>query len=105
MVALAAHDADPVLKALRHAEAYDAVLGANDAFARWREVLEPTTDVFCLGAFDNRMRGLVSAGAPVARGLWQVGDALATTNPTRGRGVSMGLMAAGDAGRCPRRPR
>jgi 2-polyprenyl-6-methoxyphenol hydroxylase-like FAD-dependent oxidoreductase len=95
MLALAAHDADPVLKALRHAEAYDAVLGANDSFTAWREVLEPTTDVFCLGAFDNRMRGLVADGRPVVRGLWQVGDALATTNPTRGRGVSMGLMAAG----------
>ena len=95
MLALAAHDADPVLKALRHAEAFDAVLGANDSFIAWREVLEPTTDVFCLGAFDNRMRGLVADGRPVVRGLWQVGDALATTNPTRGRGVSMGLMAAG----------
>jgi 2-polyprenyl-6-methoxyphenol hydroxylase-like FAD-dependent oxidoreductase len=95
MVALAAHDQDPVLKALRHAEAYDAVLGANDRFAAWREVLEPTTDVFCLGAFDNRLRSLVRHGRPVVRGLWQVGDALATTNPTRGRGVSMGLMAAG----------
>ena len=95
MVALAAHDADPVLKALRHARAYDAALGANDGFAAWHAVLEPTTDVFCLGAFDNRMRSLVADGRPVARGLWQVGDALATTNPTRGRGVSMGLMAAG----------
>lgn len=84
MVALAAHDLDPVLKALRHAEAYDAVLGANDAFARWREVLEPTTDVFCLGAFDNRMRGLVSAGAPVARGLSQVGDACTTARRSPG---------------------
>lgn len=95
MVALAAHDEDPVLKALRHTGAYDAVVGANEAFAEWREVLEPTTEVFCLGAFDNRMRGLVAEGRPLVRGLWQVGDALATTNPTRGRGVSMGLMATG----------
>ena len=95
MVALAAHDEDPVLKNLRHVGAYDALLAANDAFAPWLEVLEPTTDIFCLGAFDNRMRSLVRDGRPLVRGLWQVGDALATTNPTRGRGVSMGLMAVG----------
>jgi len=95
MVAMAAHDEDPVLKVLRHSEAFDALLAANDAFADWRAALEPDSQVFCLGAFDNRARSLVHDDRPLALGLHQVGDSLAMTNPTRGRGVGMGLMAVG----------
>lgn len=95
MVAMAAHDEDPVLKVLRRPEAFDALLAANDAFSDWRAALAPTTGVFCLGAFDNRVRSLVEESHPVALGLHQVGDSLAMTNPTRGRGVGMGLMSAG----------
>lgn len=95
VIALAAHDRDPVLKALRHPPAFDALLAANRDFAAWCQVLRPTSDVYCLGAFDNRSRSLVRDGRPLVRGLHQVGDSLAMTNPTRGRGVSMGLMAAG----------
>ncbi|WP_323794295.1 hypothetical protein, partial [Nocardioides sp.] len=95
VVALAAHDRDPVLKALRHEEAFEAILSANPAFDGWREALRPTSTVFCLGAFDNRVRTLVKDEQPLVLGLHQVGDALAITNPTRGRGVSMGLMSAG----------
>lgn len=95
MLAHAVHDEDPVLKALRHPDAFDAVASSNPAFADWWEVLEPMTDVHALGSFDNRMRSLVVDGRPVVLGLHLVGDALAMTNPTRGRGVSMGLAAVG----------
>ncbi len=95
VIALAAHDRDPVLKSLRHEAAFDALLAANAAFAPWHEVLRATSAVYCLGAFDNRTRALVHDGRPVVLGLHQAGDALAMTNPTRGRGVSMGLMGAG----------
>ncbi len=95
MLAMAAHDRDPVLKALRHPEAFDAVVAANPGFADWAAVLEPDSEVFCLGAFDDRARSLVADGRPVVLGLHQVGDALTTTNPTRGRGVAMALMGVG----------
>jgi hypothetical protein len=95
MLALSTHGADPLLRRLRHEEAFTAVIRANEDFAAWFDVLEPTSQVFCLGALDNRMRGLVDDGRPVVRGLQQVGDALAMTNPTRGRGISMGLASAG----------
>ena len=95
VLALAAHDTDPVLKRVRHPEAFETLVAANEAFAPWRAVLRPTSEVFCLGAFDNRIRALVDVGRPLVLGLHQVGDALAMTNPTRGRGVSMGLMSAG----------
>jgi len=95
MMAQAVHDRDPSLTALRHPDAFDAVAAANPELTPWLEVLEPISPVFCLGAFDNRMRRLVDDGRPVVRGLQQVGDALAMTNPTRGRGMAMGLAAAG----------
>lgn len=95
VLALAAHDEDPVLKRVRHADAFEALVAANEDFAAWTRVLRPTSDVFCLGAFDNRARSLVAHDRPVVLGLHQVGDALAMTNPTRGRGVSMALMSAG----------
>jgi 2-polyprenyl-6-methoxyphenol hydroxylase-like FAD-dependent oxidoreductase len=95
MLAQAVHDDDSVLKALRDPDAFQAVLRANESLAEWCAVLEPTSEVFCLGAFDNRMRSLVVDGRPLVLGLQLVGDALAMTNPTRGRGIAMGLAAAG----------
>lgn len=95
MLALAAHDEDPVLKLLRKPAAYEALVAANEAFAPWRAVLEPASDIYCLGAFDNRMRSLVAEDRPLVLGLHQIGDALAMTNPTRGRGISMGLLTVG----------
>lgn len=95
MFAHAVHAEDRSLSVLRRPEAFDAVAAANPELDAWREVLEPTSPVFCLGAFDNRMRRLVDHGRPVVRGLHQVGDARAMTNPTRGRGVAMGLATVG----------
>lgn len=94
-LALSVHDEDPVLKRARHPEAFTALAAANPAFARWHAVLEPISPVFCLGALDNRLRHPAENGRPHVLGLVQVGDALAMTNPTRGRGVAMGLAAAG----------
>ncbi|HVX44070.1 MAG TPA: hypothetical protein VHC49_09285 [Mycobacteriales bacterium] len=95
MVALCVHRGDPAMKRLRDADAFTEVLTANEAFGPWLERLEPMTPVFALGALNNRMRSLVTHGQPVLVGLHQAGDALMMTNPTRGRGIAMGLAAAG----------
>lgn len=95
MLATAVHGRDPMLKCLHREEAFMALMAANTDFAGWASVLEPRSPVFAMGAFANRMRRLVTSGRPLVRGLHQVGDALAMTNPTRGRGISMGLAAAG----------
>lgn len=95
MLAQAVHDDDADLKALRHADAFDAMADRNQAFADWWRVLEPEGAVHCLGAFDNRMRGIVSDGVPAALGILQAGDSLTMTNPTRGRGISLGIAAVG----------
>lgn len=95
MIALCVQRGDPRMKRLRDADAFQALLAANEAFSPWLELLEPRTTVFALGALDNRMRSMVAGGRPVVLGLHQAGDSLSTTNPIRGRGIGMGLAAAG----------
>jgi hypothetical protein len=61
----------------------------------WWRALEPEGPVLPMGAVRNRMTALVDAGRPLVLGLHQVGDSLTTTNPSRGRGIALGLVAAG----------
>ncbi len=63
-------------------------------YARWLDVLEPTSDVFPLGAVQNTLRRFVVDGSPIVTGLAAVGDSLCTTNPTLGRGLSFALSTA-----------
>jgi len=44
----------------------------------------------------NTLRRLLVGGAPVATGLHALGDAVCTTNPTLGRGLSVALRGAAD---------
>ena len=84
---------DPVLKALRHARLWTALIAACPAHAHWLNG-EPLTDVLAMGGIADRYRRFVVDGAPVATGIVSVGDAWACTNPIGGRGISMGLMHA-----------
>jgi hypothetical protein len=49
-----------------------------------------------MAGLHNTMRRLVVDGRPVALGLLAVGDAVCTTNPTLGRGLSLALQGAAD---------
>jgi 2-polyprenyl-6-methoxyphenol hydroxylase-like FAD-dependent oxidoreductase len=95
MLALTVHGRDPMFKLAREESVYMAVLAAIPGLAPWMRIMEPTSPVFALGALDNRIRSLVLDDRPVVLGLHQLGDSLVTTNPTRGRGISMGLAALG----------
>jgi hypothetical protein len=64
--------------------------------ASWLDVLEPITDVTVMGGLHNTLRRLVTDGRPVATGLLAVGDAVCTTNPTFGRGLSVVLRTVTD---------
>ncbi|MFN2345180.1 MAG: NAD(P)-binding protein, partial [Dermatophilaceae bacterium] len=93
-LAMAAHDQDPCLKLLRRADAFGAAAQANPNLAPWLEISAPTTGVFVMGSLRNRLRRMVSDGAPVVLGLHHLGDSLANSNPTRGRGAAMALASA-----------
>ena len=57
---------------------------------------EPITGVMAGAGLTNTYRGqLDEQGRPVAAGVFFAGDAVCTTNPAAGRGVSLGLRQAG----------
>lgn len=85
--------ADATLERLWHTEAYDAAVAAIPLLAPWTdpERFEPITDVMRGGTLTNSYRG---QGTPPA-GVFFVGDAVCTTNPSAGRGVTLGLWQVG----------
>jgi 2-polyprenyl-6-methoxyphenol hydroxylase-like FAD-dependent oxidoreductase len=83
--------ADAPLKDLRHEAAFEAACRAVPGLAEWTDPDRsvPVTDVLPGGPLRNVYRGQQGVdGAPVVPGLVSVGDAVATTTPTFGRGLA-----------------
>jgi 2-polyprenyl-6-methoxyphenol hydroxylase-like FAD-dependent oxidoreductase len=80
----------------RSPEVFTRVLRTVPLFSAWLDALDPVTDVHVMGGLHNTLRRLVVDGAPVALGLYAVGDSVCTTNPTFGRGLSMAAHCAAD---------
>lgn len=81
--------ADAALKALRLVAAFERACRAIPVLAEWTrpDRAQPTSRVLVGGALRNVYRS--QAGMP---GLVSVGDSVATTTPTRGRGIAMACM-------------
>lgn len=92
-VALVRHSRDRDRARWREGDAFDSTLASTPGFTDWWRALEPDGPVLPMGAVRNRMTALVDAGRPLVLGLHQVGDSLTTTNPSRGRGIALGLVA------------
>ena len=88
-VVLVRPTADAALKALRFEAAFEGACRAIPALAEWTrpDRAHPTSPVLVGGALRNVYRR--QAGTP---GLVAVGDSVATTTPTRGRGIAMACM-------------
>ena len=84
---------DQPLKNLRHAERWTSVVRACPLHAHWTDG-EPITDVLAMSGVTDRYRRFVVAGSPVATGLVAVADAWACTNPSAGRGLTIGFIHA-----------
>ncbi|GIJ59373.1 hydroxylase [Virgisporangium aurantiacum] len=92
-VVLATSKRDAALRALRDPHAFDAALARYPLAAHWRDG-EPISGVEVMAGIEDRYRRLAVDGEPVATGVVAVGDAWACTNPTLGRGTSIGLLHA-----------
>lgn len=86
---------DAELKAVRDEAAFEAVIRATPLLAGWVAPgnSEPISPVYAMGGLDNSLR-LPDPGTPVVKGFFPLGDAVCTTNPAYGRGVSLGLKHA-----------
>lgn len=85
--------ADPPLKVLRQAEPWTRTVAACPFHAQWLAG-EPITDVLPMAGIADRYRRFVVDGAPVATGFVAVADATACTNPSAGRGLTVGFLHA-----------
>lgn len=84
---------DQPLKRMRDPHAWGAVVEACPAHAHWLEG-EPISDLMAMGGVIDRYRRLLRDGRPLLTGIALLGDACACTNPSLGRGISLGLVHA-----------
>jgi 2-polyprenyl-6-methoxyphenol hydroxylase-like FAD-dependent oxidoreductase len=84
---------DQPLKTLRHDETWTRVMRACPLHAHWLEG-EPITGVLAMAGIVDRCRRFVVDGTPIVTGFAAVADAWACTNPSAGRGLTVGFLHA-----------
>ena len=81
------------MRALRDPATFHRVVAACPRQAHWLDG-EPLTAVLPMAGILDRYRRFVVDGQPVVTGFAAVGDSWACTNPSAGRGLSVGLVHA-----------
>jgi 2-polyprenyl-6-methoxyphenol hydroxylase-like FAD-dependent oxidoreductase len=85
---------DKALRPLRDPACWEAVVRSLPLVAHWLDG-KPIEDVIAVMAgLEDRYRGFVIDGRPVATGVVAVADAWACSNPANGRGASIGMLHA-----------
>jgi 2-polyprenyl-6-methoxyphenol hydroxylase-like FAD-dependent oxidoreductase len=85
---------DIALRGLRDADRWAALVRSLPGAEAWLEG-EPIDDrVMSMTKLEDRIRSLVVDGRPVVTGLLPVGDSWSCTNPSVGRGASIGVLHA-----------
>lgn len=86
---------DKAMRRVRDRAVFERVVRSLPLHAHWVDG-EPQGDVRSMASTANATRRFVMDGRPCATGLVPVGDAWGFTNPSLGRGVTLGLMHAVD---------
>jgi 2-polyprenyl-6-methoxyphenol hydroxylase-like FAD-dependent oxidoreductase len=82
---------DQPLKNLRNEDKWMGAVRACSLHAHWIDG-QPITSVLSMGGIVDRYRRFVVEGSPVVTGFVAVADAWACTNPSAGRGLTLGFM-------------
>jgi len=84
---------DHAMRSVSEIECWEKVVQAYPLVAHWVSG-EPITDVKVMAKIEDRQRTYVVDGRPVATGVVPLADAWACTNPSLGRGMSIGIVHA-----------
>ncbi len=84
---------DAALRPLKDTSTWEKVVRGYPLIAHWIDS-EPITDVQVMAKIEDRQRTYVVDGKPVATGVVPIADAWACTNPSLGRGISIGMIHA-----------
>jgi 2-polyprenyl-6-methoxyphenol hydroxylase-like FAD-dependent oxidoreductase len=93
-VVLATGSKDTALRPLREADRWEAVVRGLPLVAHWLDGTPIDDGVGVLARLEDRSRSFVVDGRPVATGVVAVADSWACSNPTNGRGASIGMLHA-----------
>jgi flavin-dependent dehydrogenase len=93
-VAIVAGSRDTALRPLREAERWEAVVRSLPLAAHWLNGMPIDDGVQAMSGLEDRYRGFVVDGHPVAAGVVAVADSWACSNPANGRGASIGMLHA-----------
>lgn len=85
---------DRAARALRHERAWNRVAGLSPAATTWLDAGEPTTAVLPIAGLEDVRRDYRVGTEPVVTGLVGIGDSYAATNPSLGRGATIGVLHA-----------
>ena len=89
-IGIIAWSGDAELRALRHDAPWRAVMALLPPGPAALEAEPLEDEIAVMAGIEDRYRRYVVDGSPVATGVVSVGDAWAATNPTLGRGISLG---------------
>ncbi|MGH9210089.1 MAG: FAD-binding protein [Acidimicrobiales bacterium] len=92
-VGLITSAADPVLRSARHPAVWERIVKSYPLVAHWLDG-EPISGIDVMAKIEDHHRRFWSDGTPVATGVLPLGDAWSCTNPSVGRGASIGLLHA-----------
>jgi 2-polyprenyl-6-methoxyphenol hydroxylase-like FAD-dependent oxidoreductase len=93
-VVLVTGSKDSPLRLLREADRWDAVVRGLPPVAHWLDGTPIDDGVQVMARLEDRYRGFVLDGKPVATGVVAVADSWACSNPANGRGASIGMLHA-----------
>jgi 2-polyprenyl-6-methoxyphenol hydroxylase-like FAD-dependent oxidoreductase len=85
---------DKAARALKDTACWTRVLRSLPLVAHWTDGEPLDERIVVMAGIEDRHRSFTRAGRPIATGLVAVGDAWACTNPSIGRGASIGLLHA-----------
>ena len=91
-VGVIASAADKAMRELRHIERWTALVESLPLVAHWLDGAPLEDRVMVMAKIEDRHRSFAVDGVPVATGVAAVADSWACTNPSLGRGATMGLM-------------